>query len=322
VGRTTLEAYDLEELRATIDWGPFLQAWEIPGRWPEVLEDPETGEEARKLLADADDLLDRITGEGLLTARGAFAFFPAAARGDDVVLYTDESRGDELALAPFLRQQFDKRGRGGDRPRPNLCLSDFVAPEGRGVDDWIGAFVVTAGHGLEALVSRYEEAHDDYRAILATALADRLAESFAERLHQRVRAELWGYAPEDAGLSNEALIAEEYRGIRPAPGYPACPDHTTKGVLFRLLEARERTGVSLTESFAMAPAASVSGWYFSHPDSRYFGVGRIGRDQVEDYARRTGRSVAEAERWLSPNLGYDPERGTAEDPPGEGGKKA
>ena len=322
VGRTTLEAYDLEELRATIDWGPFLQAWEIPGRWPEVLEDPETGEEARKLLADAEDLLDRIAGEGLLTARGAFAFFPAAARGDDVVLYTDESRGDELALAPFLRQQFDKRGRGGDRARPNLCLSDFVAPEGTGVDDWIGAFVVTAGHGLETLVSRYEEAHDDYRAILATALADRLAESFAERLHQRVRAELWGYAPEDAGLSNEALIAEEYRGIRPAPGYPACPDHTTKGVLFRLLEAEERAGVSLTESFAMDPAASVSGWYFSHPDSRYFGVGRIGRDQVEDYARRTGRSVAEAERWLSPNLGYDPDRGTAEDPPGGEGEKA
>ena len=327
-GTRLLEGYDLRELRETIDWGPFLQTWELPGRWPQVLEDPRVGEEARTLLADARSLLEEIVREGLLEARATFGFFPAAARGDDVVLYADESREDVLATVPFLRQQFHKGvvpdsnrpnpnrpdpeapgsvSSGRAEPRPNLCLADFLAPESSGVPDWLGAFVVTAGHGLDALVGRFKATHDDYRAILATALADRLAESFAERLHQRVRAEFWGYAPEDAHLSNQALIAEEYTGIRPAPGYPACPDHTAKGILFRLLDAPDRVDVRLTESFAMTPAASVSGWYFSHPESRYFGVGRIGRDQVRDYARRTGRSLRETERWLSPNLAYDPE---------------
>jgi 5-methyltetrahydrofolate--homocysteine methyltransferase len=304
-GVRTLESYDLGELVQTIDWGPFLQAWEIRGSWPAVLDDPRVGSQARELMADAREVLDRIVREGLLEARGAFGFFPAAARGDDVVLFTGEDRTEELAVVPFLRQQFKKEARGGVS-RPNLCLSDFVAPLGSGIPDWVGAFVVTAGHGLDALVAQFQEAHDDYRAILAKALADRLAESFAERLHQRVRAEFWGYAPGDAALSNEALVAEQYAGIRPAPGYPACPDHTGKSLLFRLLSAEERAGVSLTESFAMFPAASVSGWYFSHPESLYFGVGRLGRDQVRDYAARTGAPVDEVERWLSPNLGYTP----------------
>ncbi len=302
----TLEGYDLEELARTIDWGPFLHTWEIRGSWPGVLDDPAVGPQARELLADARALLEEIIDGGLLTARGVFRFFPAASRGDDVVLYADESRSGELAVAPFLRQQFDKGGRGGAPPRPNLCLADFIAPEDAGVEDWMGAFAVTAGHGLEELTGRFQAEHDDYRIIMAKALADRLAESFAERLHQRVRAEFWGYAPEDAALSNEALIAERYRGIRPAPGYPACPDHTPKRLLFDLLEAEERAGIELTESFAMVPAASVSGWYMAHPESFYFGVGRIARDQVEDYAARTGQAVEEAERWLAPNLGYEP----------------
>jgi 5-methyltetrahydrofolate--homocysteine methyltransferase len=304
-GVRSLESYDLGELAETIDWSPFLQAWEIRGSWPGVLDDPRVGDQARELLADARTLLDQIVEERLLTARGAFGFFPAAARGDDLVLFTGDDRREELAVVPFLRQQFRKESRGG-ASRPNLCLSDFVAPLGSGIPDWVGAFVVTAGHGLEALVTRFQDGHDDYRAILAKALADRLAESFAERLHQRVRAEFWGYAPGDGALSNEALVAEQYAGIRPAPGYPACPDHTGKSLLFRLLGAEERAGVSLTESFAMLPAASVSGWYFSHPESLYFGVGRIGRDQVRDYAARTGSPVEEVERWLSPNLGYTP----------------
>jgi 5-methyltetrahydrofolate--homocysteine methyltransferase len=304
-GVRSLESYDLGELAETIDWSPFLQAWEIRGSWPGVLDDPRVGGQARELLADARALLDQIVEDRTLTARGAFGFFPAASRGDDLVLFTGDDRGEELGVVPFLRQQFRKESRGG-ATRPNLCLSDFVAPLGSGIPDWVGAFVVTAGHGLDALVARFQRAHDDYRAIMAKALADRLAESFAERLHQRVRAEFWGYAPGDEALSNESLVAEQYVGIRPAPGYPACPDHTGKGILSRVLRAEERAGVSLTESFAMFPAASVSGWYFSHPESLYFGVGRIGRDQVEEYASRTGRSVEEVERWLSPNLGYTP----------------
>jgi len=289
----------------TINWTPLLQAWEIRGNWPGVLDDPRVGSQARELVADARDLLEEIVREGLLTARGAFGFFPAAARAEDVVLFADEDRTEELAVIPFLRQQFHKEA-GTGAGRPNLCLSDFVAPLGSGIPDWVGAFVVTAGHGLDHLVAQSREAHDDYRAILAKALADRLAESFAERLHQRVRAEFWEYAPGDAALSNEALLAERYAGIRPAPGYPACPDHTGKSLLFQLLEAEERTGVRLTESFAMLPVASVSGWYFSHPESFYFGVGRVGRDQVRAYAARTGRAVEEVERWLAPNLGYAP----------------
>jgi 5-methyltetrahydrofolate--homocysteine methyltransferase len=288
----------------TIDWTPFLQTWELPGKWPAVLGDPEVGPHARELMDDARELLGRIVEEELLVAKGVVGLFPAASRGDDVELYADETRTDVLARVHFLRQQFDKGGDTGPR-RPDLCLSDFVAPVETGLRDWMGAFAVTAGHGVDELVRRFEAERDDYRAILSKALADRLAESFAERLHQHVRCELWGYAPEDEELANEALIAERYRGIRPAPGYPACPDHTEKRTLFQLLDAEAHTGIRLTESCAMVPAAAVSGWYIAHPDSFYFGLGRIGRDQVEDYAGRKGMSVEEVERWLGPNLGYE-----------------
>ncbi len=310
IGVRVLNDYPLQELLRTLDWGPFFQVWELKGPWPAILDDPVVGPEARRVWEDAQGLLKEIVSGGALTARAVFGFFPAASRGDDVVLYADDSRQRVAAVVPFLRQQFDKRGPGGS-PRPNLCLADFVAPEGSGIEDWLGAFVVTAGHGLERLVARFEASHDDYRAILAKALADRLAESFAERLHQRVRVEFWGYAPQDAHLTNQQLIAEQYRGIRPAPGYPACPDHQGKEILFRILGAPERIGVSLTESYAMYPAATVAGWYFSHPESFYFGIGRIGFDQLKDYAERTGRPLAEVARSLSAHLAH-----------GEGGEGA
>jgi 5-methyltetrahydrofolate--homocysteine methyltransferase len=298
--------FDLEELRGTIDWGPFLNAWEIKGAYPKILDDPEVGPHARELLSDAETLLKEIVEKKRLTAKGIVGFFPAASRGDDVVIYTDETRTQERVVVPFLRQQFDKR-RGGREGTPNLCLSDFLAPEGSGIRDWIGGFAVTAGHGLHSLVQEFEAQHDDYRSIMAKALADRFAESFAECLHQKVRAELWGYAPTAHGRSNQDLIAELYQGIRPAPGYPACPDHNGKRILFDLLGAEDAVDIHLTESLAMEPAASVSGWYFSHPQSAYFGVGRLGRDQVEDYGARTGSSLAHVEKWLAPNLGYEPE---------------
>jgi 5-methyltetrahydrofolate--homocysteine methyltransferase len=310
---TGFDAYPLAELVETIDWTPFLQTWEVPGRWPDVLDDPRVGPQAKELMADARELLDRIVAEDLLRAKGVIGFFPAASIGDDVELYADESRGEVLDRIHFLRQQFDKGSPGS--PRPDLCLSDFVAPKESGIQDWMGAFAVTAGHGVDDLVRAFEAENDDYRAIMAKALADRLAESFAERLHQRVRAEFWGYAPDDADVANDVLIAERYQGIRPAPGYPACPDHTEKRTLFGLLGAESRTGIQLTESYAMVPAASVSGWYIAHPESRYFGLGRIGRDQVEDYAIRKGLSVAEVEAWLGPNLSYD---ATARTPAGTG----
>jgi len=251
------------------------------------------------LLADARRMLDRIVAENWLEARGVVGFFPANSVGDDVLLYADAARTETLAEVHFLRQQMPKSS-----GQPNLCLADWVAPADRGVADWIGAFAVTAGIGIETHVARFEAAHDDYSAILLKALADRLAEAFAEHLHERVRREFWGYAP-DEKLGNEDLIAERYRGIRPAPGYPACPDHTEKAVLWRLLNPQERAGITLTEHFAMLPAASVSGFYLAHPEAHYFGTGRIGRDQVQDYARRKGTSLQEAERWLSPVLAYD-----------------
>jgi 5-methyltetrahydrofolate--homocysteine methyltransferase len=283
-----------------IDWTPFFQAWEIKGKHPDLLSDPGVGEQARVLLADAHALLERIEAEDLLRPRAVVGLFPANAAGDDVTVFRDPERTDVRAVIHGLRQQFEKKG------RESLCLSDYVAPADTGLADWIGAFAVSAGHGLEEIVAAFEAEHDDYSAILAKALADRLAEALAELTHERVRTDLWGYAPEES-LDNRGLIAESYRGIRPAPGYPACPDHTEKRTLFALLDAEKRTGIHLTESFAMMPGASVSGWYFAHPGARYFGVGRIGRDQVEDYAARKGMSVEETERWLTPSLDYDPD---------------
>jgi len=303
-GVTLFERYPLRDLAETIDWTPFLQTWEVPGKWPDVLNQPHVGPQARELVDDAKELLEEIVEGELFTATGVVGLFPAAAVGDDVELYADEARTRVLSRVHFLRQQFHKGNRDG-APRPDLCLADFVAPAETGIPDWMGAFAVTAGHGVGEVVRRFEAESDDYRAIMAKALADRLAESFAERLHQVVRSEIWGYAPGDGNLPNEALIAERYQGIRPAPGYPACPDHTEKRTLFELLDAEARTGIRLTESCAMVPAAAVSGWYIAHPESFYFGLGRIGRDQVEDYAVRKGMSVDEVEAWLGPNLSYD-----------------
>ncbi|MBW3535618.1 MAG: methionine synthase [Gemmatimonadetes bacterium] len=289
----------LEELAPLIDWTPFFQAWELKGKYPEILDDPRMGSEAAKLLDDARRLLDRIVGDELLQAKAVVGLFPAGSEGhDDVAVWTDGDRRGPRDTLHFMRQQFDKPG------RPDACLADFVAPADSHREDWIGAFAVTAGHGAEALAESFKVKHDDYSAIMARALADRLAEALAEHMHARVRRELWGYAP-DESLDNAGLIAERYRGIRPAPGYPACPDHTEKRTLFALLDAERRIGMELTESCAMWPPASVSGWYLSHPASFYFGVGRVGKDQVEDYAARKGWTIEEAERWLSPSLGYD-----------------
>jgi 5-methyltetrahydrofolate--homocysteine methyltransferase len=304
-GIHTLEDHPLEDLVPYIDWMPFFNAWEFSGRFPAILEDRVKGEAARHLYDDARRMLDRIVAERWVTARGVYGFFPAASRDEDIEVYADESRSGRTAVLHQLREQKRKA-----RGQPNLCLADFVAPASSGRRDWIGAFAVTAGLGIDARVKAFEAAHDDYQAILLKALADRLAEAFAERLHEIVRTEAWGYAP-DERLSNEALIAETYRGIRPAPGYPACPDHTEKATLWSLLDAQARAGIRLTESFAMLPAASVSGWYFSHPGARYFAVGRIDRDQVADYARRKGVSLAQAERWLAPSIGYAPAPATA-----------
>ncbi len=299
LGARALDAFPLDELVPFIDWSPFFHAWELKGTYPQLLDDPRSGAAARELFDGARRLLDRIVEERLLTARAVYGFFPANADGDDVVLYEEEDRRAEKARVHFLRQQRVK-GAG----EPHLCLADFVAPKGSGRADHLGAFAVTAGHGLESLVRSFDAAHDDYNAILAKALADRLAEAFAEALHARARRE-WGYAPDEA-LSPAGLLAEKYRGIRPAPGYPACPDHTEKRVLFELLGAEKAAGIALTGSFAMHPAASVSGYYFSHPESRYFTLGRIGRDQVEAYAARKGMPVAAVERWLAPVLDYEP----------------
>ncbi len=299
-GVRAFDDYPLAELVPTIDWTPFFKSWDLAGTFPRLLDDEVVGEAARSLYDDARAMLARIVAERWLRARAVVGFWPAASDGDDLVLYADDTRETPLATLHTLRQQLHR-----DRGRHNLALADFVAPRDSGLADYLGAFVVTTGHGVEEAAARFEAAHDDYSSIMLKALADRLAESFAERLHQRVRKELWGYAPDEA-LTNEDLIRETYRGIRPAPGYPACPDHTEKRTLFDLLEAPARAGVSLTESCAMTPASSVSGLYFAHPDSRYFGVSRVERDQVEDYARRKGMSVEEVERWLAPVLGYEP----------------
>jgi len=299
LGLRTIGEQPLDDLISYVDWSPFFHAWELKGRYPGILDDAKLGGKARELFDDARRLLDEIVRQRLLTANAVYGFFAAASGGDDISLFTDESRTQILTTFHTLRQQSEK-----PKDQPNLALADFVAPHDAGQSDHIGAFAVTAGIGLEGLCRRFEADHDDYNSIMAKALADRLAEAFAEFLHKRVRDE-WGYGAVER-LTNEDLIREKYRGIRPAPGYPACPDHTEKRLLFDLLEVERHTGIQLTESFAMWPAASVSGLYFAHPQARYFAVGKVGRDQVEDYARRKAMPLASVERWLSPNLNYDP----------------
>ncbi len=297
-GVKLLRDYDLAAIARHIDWSPFFQTWELSGAYPKILQDSLVGEAARNVFAEGQAMLKKIIAEKWLAASAVFGLFPANSVGDDIEIYSDESRSKVAFRFHHLRQQ-------AQRPsgKPNYCLADFVAPRSSGVKDYIGAFAVTGGLGVEERVREFEARHDDYSAIMLKSLADRLAEAFAEHLHQRVRREFWGYAADEI-LDNEAMIREEYRGIRPAPGYPACPDHTEKGDLFRLLDAPQ-VGITLTESYAMWPAAAVSGFYFSHPESQYFAVGKIGHDQVEDYARRKGLSLADTEKWLAPALNYD-----------------
>jgi 5-methyltetrahydrofolate--homocysteine methyltransferase len=297
IGVRAFDAWDLQDLADHIDWTPFFASWELIGRYPLILEDEIVGQAARDLFADAQAMLKRIIDEKWFTAKGVVGFWPARADGDDIIIFADEARDAEIARFHTLRQQIKK-----SNGKPNLALSDFIADDDQ---DYIGGFAVTAGHGELEIAKRFKDTGDDYSAILATALADRLAEAFAERLHKEVRTQLWGYAADEA-TSVDDLIAEQYQGIRPAPGYPAQPDHTEKATLFRLLQAETNAGMALTESFAMRPPASVSGLYFGHPGSHYFGVGKIDLDQVEDYARRKGWDVATCERWLAPILNYDP----------------
>jgi 5-methyltetrahydrofolate--homocysteine methyltransferase len=300
LGLRMLANYPLAELREYIDWSPFFATWELVGKFPAILDDAKYGPAARSLFDDAQAMLDRIADEGWLSASAVFGFWPANSEGDDILVYGDEARAKPRAVLHTLRQQLTRR-----EGRANIALADFVAPRASGLADHVGAFAVTAGIGEDEVAQRFKHANDDYSAIMIKALADRLAEAFAERLHQRVRREFWGYVPDEA-LTNAEMIGEKYRGIRPAPGYPAQPDHSEKASLFALLEGERRIGVKLTESFAMWPGASVCGLYFSHPDSHYFGVGKIERDQVEDYAARKGWTLAEAEKWLAPVLNYDP----------------
>jgi len=300
LGTRVFKAYDLAELARYIDWTPFFHAWELNGTYPRILDDDKFGEAARQLFEDAQAMLKQLIAEKWLSANGVVGFWPANSVGDDIELYADDARTQRIAVLHTLRQQMAR-----ESGKPNLALADFVAPKETGLKDYVGGFAVTAGIGEDDVARRFERANDDYSKIMVKALADRLAEAFAEALHEKVRKELWGYAPDET-LTNQQLIAEEYTGIRPAPGYPAQPDHTEKGTLFRLLDAEKATGLRLTESYAMWPAAAVSGLYFSHPESRYFGVGKIGRDQVADYAARKGWTVEESERWLAPILNYDP----------------
>ena len=299
LGVKSWQNYPIAQLRNFIDWTPFFAAWELSGKFPRILDDPNVGKSARQLYDDAQAMLDRLIAENWLTAKAVIGLFPAHSVGDDVIVYADESRAEQLTTIHFLRQQMEK-----PPGRPNLSLADFIAPQETGIPDYLGMFVVTTGIGLAEKVAEFEAQHDDYNAILLKALADRLAEAFAEVMHGCVRREYWGYAPDET-LDNAALIAEKYQGIRPAPGYPACPDHTEKGDLFRVLDATNRAGVTLTESYAMLPAAAVSGYYFAHPQASYFGIGRIAKDQLADYAQRKGMDLATAERWLASNLGYE-----------------
>ncbi len=301
-GIRVLDPFPLDRLVPFIDWSPFFHTWELRGHYPQILDDPKVGERAAELFRDAQKLLKEIVGKKLLTAKGVYGFFAANSTDDDIEIYADESRKKVLATLHELRQQADKPA-----GQPNQSLADFIAPKSTGLADYIGGFAVTTGIGIEALCARFEKEHDDYNSIMTKALADRLAEAFAECLHKQAREE-WGYGKQER-LSSEDLIREKYRGIRPAAGYPACPDHTEKRILFDLLQAEKHTGIRLTESFAMYPASSVSGLYFAHPNAKYFAVGKIGRDQAEDYAKRKGVALADVEKWLGPNLGYEPSGG-------------
>ncbi|MGH9678173.1 MAG: vitamin B12 dependent-methionine synthase activation domain-containing protein, partial [Candidatus Acidiferrum sp.] len=298
LGTKTLRDFPLAEIAAYIDWSPFFMAWELSGKYPQILKDPKVGMEATKLFADANHLLQRIISEKLLAAHAVYGFYPANSDGDDIVLFSDATRKNERVRFPMLRQQWEREGQTSFR-----SLADYVAPLGGGMADYIGAFALTAGIGTDELVKHFEADHDDYNAIMAKALADRLAEAFAELLHERARRD-WQYGREER-LTKDELIAEKYRGIRPAAGYPSCPDHTEKAPLWRLLDASAAAGIHLTESFAMTPAASVSGLYFAHPEAKYFAVDLVTRDQVESYAARKRITRAEAEKWLAPNLAYD-----------------
>lgn len=301
LGIKVLEDFPLATLAEQFDWSPFFQSWELHGLYPRILDDKVVGEQARQLFADAQAMLKQIIDEKWLTAKAVYGFYPANQVGDDIEVYTDESRTQVIHRFHHLRQQAEKRG-----DSANACLSDYIAPKSTGIADYVGFFAVCAGFGIDEHIARFEANHDDYQAIMLKALADRFAEAFAETLHKLVRKTEWGYAP-DEDLTNEDLIRERYQGIRPAAGYPACPEHTEKGTLWQLLTPDQRIGLQLTESYAMFPTAAVSGTYFSHPEARYFGVGSIGRDQVEDYAQRKGWTIEKAEKWLAPNLGYDPE---------------
>ena len=298
LGVKVFEDYPLGELAEYIDWSPFFHAWELRGRFPKILEDPVVGVESKKLFADGQILLQKIVRERKIRARGVIAFFPANSEGDDILLYEDDSRQKVKAKVHGLRQQMARSD-----GEPNRCLADFVAPVSSGKKDYLGAFAVTAGHGVEDWAKDLEKGNDDYQAILLKALADRCAEAFAEKMHEIAR-QAWGFGKRE-GLTKEDLIDEKYRGIRPAAGYPACPDHTEKRSLMALLGAEKSVGIQLTENCAMTPASSVSGLYFGHPEARYFAVGPLGKDQVEDYASRKGMAVGEVERWLRPNLAYD-----------------
>jgi 5-methyltetrahydrofolate--homocysteine methyltransferase len=300
VGVRVLEDFPLGALREFIDWTPFFHTWELRGVYPQILQHEKYGEQARVIFAEAQTLLDEIISKKSLTARAVYGFFPANAVGDDVELYKDESRKAVWETFRFLRQQTEKK----QRTEPNRSLGDFIAPKSTGLLDHIGCFAVSTGFGLKEICDAFRAKNDDYNAIMAEALADRLAEAFAECLHKRVR-DQWGYGKNET-LTNEEVLAEKYRGIRPAAGYPACPDHTEKGTLWRLLDIERNAGIKITESFAMWPGSSVSGLYFAHPESRYFTLGKIDHDQALDYRARKGMTVQEVERWLGPNLNYDP----------------
>jgi 5-methyltetrahydrofolate--homocysteine methyltransferase len=303
-GVQSIASQPLDELVSYIDWSPFFHTWELRGRFPAIFDDPEVGSQARQLFEDAQKLLQDIVNSRLITAKGVYGFWPANSVGDDIEVYDEESRTNVLAVFHMLRQQMDKPAGQFDH-----CLADFIAPKSSGRGDYLGGFAVTAGHGADELARQFEADHDDYNAIMTKALADRLAEAFAEYLHERARRE-WGFGV-DEKLSKEDLIRESYRGIRPAAGYPACPDHTEKRTLFNLLQAENVTGIRLTESYAMWPGASVSGLYFAAPNAKYFGVGKIGRDQIEDYQVRKGLPLEEVERWLGPYLNYQPSSAVA-----------